>query len=75
MPPAQKAAPKAAVKDLLPIGAVVSIVSGGRTLPGYEVLDKDDRFVKFSANTQVAPQTEVVLIPYEKFEILGLPRD
>lgn len=74
MPPTQKAAPKAAVKDLLPVGSVVSIVSGGRTLPGYEVLDKDDRFIKFSANTQVAPQTEIVLIPYEKLEIVGMSR-
>ncbi len=74
MPPAQKAAPKAAEKDLLPIGSIVSIVTGGRTLAGYEVLDKDDRFVKFSANPQVAPQTEVVLVPYGQIEILGLPR-
>lgn len=74
MPPAQKTTAKAE-KDLLPVGAVVSIVSGGRTLTGYTVLDKDDKFVKFSASMQNAPQTEVVLVPYEKLEMVGMPRD
>ena len=60
---------------LLKIGMFVNIVSGGRTLENYEVLDMDDRFVKFRANIQVAPMTEVVLVPYEKIEILGLPRE
>lgn len=70
MPPAQKSA----TKDLLPIGSVVSIVSGGRTLHGYTVLDKDSKFILFTADPHVAPQTETVLIPYEKLEIVGLPR-
>lgn len=73
--PVAKAAPKAAEKDLLPIGAVVSLVSGGRTMPGYEVVDKDARFVKFRANLQLAPQTDFVLVPYELLEMVGLPRE
>lgn len=76
MPPAQKAAPKAAVvNDLLPVGKVVSIVSGGRTLSGYKVLDKDDKFVLFQASTLNAPQTEYVLVPYEKLEMVGFGRE
>lgn len=73
---APKSAPKAdPVKDLLPIGKIVSIVSGGRTLEGYEVLDKDDKFVLFRGNVQVAPQKEFVLIPYGKIEAIGLERE
>ncbi len=74
MPPVQKVTPKVAVKDLLPIGSVVSLVSGGRTLPGYEVVDKDDRFVMFRASLQIAPMTDFVLVPYEQLEMVGLPR-
>jgi hypothetical protein len=70
------AVPKQAVAKapgLLQIGMLVHLVSGGRTLENYEVLDMDDRFVKFRANAQVAPQTEVILIPFEKIEVMGLP--
>ncbi len=70
------AAPKQALAKqpgLLQLGMLVHIVTGGRTLQDYEVLDMDDRFVKLRANAQVAPQTEVILIPYEKIEVLGLP--
>jgi hypothetical protein len=74
MPPVQKVTPKVAEKDLLPIGSVVSLVSGGRTLPGYEVVDKDSRFVKFRASLQIAPMTDYVLVPYEQLEMVGLPR-
>jgi len=70
-----KAAPKAAPESYLKIGAIVSIVSGGRTLEGYEVLGKDEHFVKFRGNIHVAPQKEIVLIPYEKIEAIGLERE
>lgn len=74
--PAPKSAPKAdLVKDLLPVGKIVSLLQGGRTLEGYEVLDKDDRFVLFRGSLQVAPQKEFVLIPYEKIEAIGLDRE
>lgn len=62
-------------KSLLNVGDTVKIVLGGRTLPGYTVLDMDDKFVKFSANIQIAPQTEVVLIPWGQIEILGVGRE
>ena len=70
-----KSAPKADVKeDLLPIGTIVSLVSGGRTLEGYEVVAKDEHFIKFRANLQIAPMTDYVLVPYEKLEMVGLAR-
>lgn len=71
MPPAKRQI--AEQPGLLKIGTLVHLVSGGRTLENYEVLDMDDRFVKLRANLQIAPMTEVVLVPYEKIEILGLP--
>jgi hypothetical protein len=70
------AVPKQAVAKapgLLQIGDLVHLVSGGRTLTNYEVLDMDDRFLKLSANIQVAPQTNVILIPWSSIEVLGLP--
>lgn len=75
MPPVQKKPVTEEVKDLLAIGKIVNLVSGGRTLESYEVLDKDDRFVKFRGNVQVAPQKEIVLIPYEKIEAIGFDRE
>lgn len=70
-----KSAPKAdVVEDLLPIGTITSLVSGGRTLEGYEVVAKDARFVKFRASLQIAPMTDYVLVPYERLEMVGLPR-
>ncbi len=57
---------------LLKIGALVNLVSGGRTLENYEVLDMDESFVKFRGNAQIAPQTEIVLVPIAKIEALGL---
>lgn len=78
MPPRQKndtpshapaVAPQA---GLLKIGALVNIVAGGRTLPNYEVLDFDEHFIKFRGSLQVAPQTEIVLIPWAQVEALGL---
>lgn len=56
----------------LEVGDIVNIVSHGRTLQNYEVLGMDDRFVKFRADMSVAPQTEVVLIPYAQIEAIGL---
>ena len=66
-----KAAPAKA--PLLAIGDLIHLVSGGRTLTNYEVLDMDDRFLKLSANPQVAPQTDAILIPWSSIEVLGLP--
>lgn len=57
---------------LLQVGQLVNIVNGGRTLQNYEVLAMDERFIKFRADMSVAPQTEVVLIPYAQIEALGL---
>lgn len=65
----------AAPKGLLKIGDIVHLVNGGRTLQHYEVLDMDEHFIKFRANVQNAPQTEIVLIPWDKIEALGLPNE
>lgn len=78
MPPRQKndtpshvpaVAPQA---GLLKIGILVNLVAGGRTLTNYEVLDFDEHFVKFRGNIHVAPQTEIVLVPWGQIEALGL---
>jgi hypothetical protein len=69
------AAPKAAPAKapLLTVGMLVHLVSGGRTLQNYEVLDMDENYVKLRANAQIAPQTDVILVPHGKIEMLGLP--
>jgi hypothetical protein len=70
------AVPKQAIAKqagLLQIGDLVHLVSGGRTYQNYEVLDMDDKFIKFRGSVMNAPQTEIVLVPYEKIEALGLP--
>lgn len=72
MPPIQKKPEPEAFKGFLNKGDLVNIVSGGRTLQNYEVLGMDEHFIKFRADMSVAPQTEVVLIPYGKIEALGL---
>ncbi len=78
MPPAKKTAtpshaPAVAPQPgLLKIGDIVNIEKGGRTLTSYEVLDFDDKFVKFRGSEMNAPQTELVLIPFEKIEAIGL---
>jgi hypothetical protein len=59
--------------SLLNVGDSIHLVSGGRTLTNYEVLDMDDRFLKLSANPQIAPQTDAILIPWTSIEVLGLP--
>ena len=78
MPPRQRIEDKSPVESggpsvsLLQVGQLVNIVNGGRTLQNYEVLAMDERFIKFRADMSVAPQTEVVLIPYAQIEALGL---
>lgn len=64
---------KTEAEPLLKVGDQVHLVSGGRTLTNYTVLGMDDRFIKFSANPQVAPQTDVILVPWGALEVLGLP--
>jgi len=71
MPPVQKKTE--ATESLLKVGDLVHLVSGGRTLTNYEVLAMDDRFLKLSANPQIAPQTDVILVPWGALEVLGLP--
>ena len=58
--------------SFLKVGDIVNIISHGRTLQAYEVLGMDDRFIKFRADMSVAPQTEVVLLPYAQIEAIGL---
>lgn len=57
---------------LLKKGSIVSLEKGGRTLTGLEVLDWDDNFIKFRWNLQISPQTEIVLVPWQKIEAIGL---
>lgn len=73
MPPAKRAAVEAAPKEsFFKKGDLVNLVSGGRTLPSYEILDWDDTYMKFRGSLSVAPQTEIVLIPHTKIEAMGL---
>jgi len=75
MPPAKRipaASAPAAPTYLLVIGDIVNLEKGGRTLTGYEVLDFDARYVKFRGSVLNSPQTEIVLIPHEKIEAIGL---
>lgn len=69
------AAPKKpeTVEPLLKVGDQVHLVTGGRTLQNYTVLAMDDKLVKFSANPQVAPQTNAILIPWTALEVMGIP--
>lgn len=62
----------AQIKSFINEGDLVNVVSNGRTHQNYEVLGLDDRFIKFRADMSVAPQTEVVLIPYAQIEAIGL---
>jgi len=77
MPPTKRAvsaAPETPERQapFLRVGQIVNLVAGGRTLPSYEVLGWDGEFIKFRGSIHVAPQTEVVLIPYGKIEAIGL---
>lgn len=58
--------------SFLEVGMIVNLVSGGRTLPSYEVLDFDEKYVKFRGSMMIAPQTEIVLIPHAQIEAIGL---
>ena len=61
-----------AKKSLLNVGDIVNLDRGGRNLTGYEVLDMDDSFIKFRANIQFSPQTEIILIPWGELGVIGL---
>lgn len=74
MPPAQKKIVETP-EGLLKKGAIVSLEKGGRTLTGLEVLDWDDRFVMFRWDIHTSPQSETVLIPWNKIEAIGLVRE
>lgn len=70
MPPAKRVI--AEQPGLLKIGSLVNLEKGGRTLTNLEVLDWDDRFVKFRWDIHVSPQSEIVLVPWNKIEAIGL---
>lgn len=65
MPPVKK-------ESLLEVGQLCNLVIGGRTLQNYELLGQDENYLKFRANVQVAPQTEIVLLPRTSIEVIGL---
>lgn len=69
MPPAQKK--EAAPQGLLKIGSFVSVETSGRTQSGLEVLDFDDKFIKLRWNPAFPPNTETVLVPWDRF-VVGL---
>lgn len=69
MPPAQKK--EAAPQGLLKIGSFISVETSGRTQSGLEVLDFDDRFIKLRWNPAFPPNTETVLVPWDRF-VVGL---
>lgn len=67
------AAPKKTEPEsLLKVGSLVNLERGGRTLQNLEVLGFDDHFIKLRWDIHVSPQTEIVLVPWEKVEALGL---
>lgn len=68
MPPAQK---KETPKGLLKEGSLISIETSGRTVTGLEVIDFDDKFIKLRWNPSFPPNTEMVLIPWDRF-VVGL---
>ena len=81
MPPRQKTNVEPKPEDFFPppvapsfleVGMLVNLVSGGRTLPNYEVLDFDATYLKVRGSVQIAPQTEIVLIPHAQIEAIGL---
>lgn len=59
-------------QPLLRRGQLVHLILNGRTLQYREILDWDDRFLKIRSDLSVAPQTEIVLIPWNQVEALGL---
>jgi len=71
MPPAKRTE-TTNTDGLLRKGQLVHLILNGRTLQYREVLDWDDRFLKIRSDMSVAPQTEIVLIPWGQIEALGL---
>lgn len=69
MPPVQKK--EAAPQGLLKIGSFISVETSGRTQSGLEVLDFDDKFIKLRWNPAFPPNTETVLVPWDRF-VVGL---
>ena len=81
MPPTKKISTEPKPSDFFPppvapsfleVGMLVNLVSGGRTLPNYEILDFDATYLKVRGSLQVAPQTEIVLIPHAQIAVIGL---
>jgi len=62
----------AAPSGLLKKGSLVNLEKGGRTLTNLEVLDWDEAFVKFRWDVHTSPQSEIVLVPWQKIEAIGL---
>jgi hypothetical protein len=61
-----------APEGLLKKGVLINLEKGGRTLTNLEVLDWDETFVKFRWDIHTSPQTEIVLIPWQKIDAIGL---
>lgn len=59
-------------EPLLKKGALVNLERHGRTLQNLEVLDWDEHFIKLRWDVHVSPQTEIVLVPRDKIESIGL---
>lgn len=72
MPPAKKIPVEPTDAPFLKKGDVVNVVNGGRTLTNYQVLGMDEHFIKFRGSETIAPQTLIVLIPWDKVEAIGL---
>lgn len=53
-------------------GQIVHIILGGRTIQYREILGWDDHFLKIRSDVSVAPQTEIILIPFAQIEAIGL---
>ncbi len=71
MPPAKRTE-TSTTDGFLQKGQLVHLVLNGRTLQYREILDWDDKFLKIRSDMSVAPQTEIVLIPWPQIEALGL---
>jgi hypothetical protein len=50
----------------------VNIVLSGRTIQYREILGWDEHFLKIRSDVTIAPQTEIVLIPFGQIEAIGL---
>lgn len=76
MPPVQKKTVEESnpwgYDGILKKGMLVNLEKGGRTLQNLEVLDWDSRFIKLRWDVHTSPQTEIVLVPWNKIEALGM---